>query len=474
MAFGFFRKNESADVIFTNGTIYTLESDFPKCEAVAVKDGKILAVGDSEPIAELAGKNTDIIDLEGGIMLPGLIDICGDPVNETFKNCCLILERGLSLEGTKDAIETYVGNHDLSAYFVFGHDAEILAEFPSQEESRAVLDRICDDKPLVCLSRSGAHIWLNTIAFETVMAAAAQDQVEKITISYLLDVLSPLDFEEMQNEVLNTAAAYCEKGFTTVQSCSAPEYFDGLYQEVLVTMLQEDMSKQRFFGSLSIDHDVSVPIAERMLMQKKVNCVELDGVINFKALRLIVDRREPGGGISGNCLRELAIAAAARGFDLCFEAYGEDAVFESLEAISAVRDSGSRKNVITLMHEENIPQEKYPDFPDASEYMEIKKIKRSGRDRLFASIEDAADVAEAIEKLTLDAAIMLGEEENLGSIRKGKNADFVIYSKDPYSGSIEAFKKLSADKTVIGGKVVYDEEEDILSEWYNLLMTIEY
>ena len=474
MAFGFFRKNESADVIFTNGTIYTLESDLPQCEAVAVKDGKIMAVGDSEPINELAGKSTDIIDLNGGTMLPGFIDVCGDPVNETFKNCCLILEKGLSLEGVKDSIERYIGNHDLEAYFVFGYDAEILSDLSSPEESRAVLDVICDDRPIVCLSRAGSHVWINTIAFETVMSAAEQEQVEKITISYLLDVISPLDFEAMQNEVLNTAAAYCEKGFTSVLNCGAPEYFDNLYQEVLVTMLQEGMSKQRFFGSLAIDHDISVPIAERMLMQKKINCTELGGVVNFNVLRLIVDRRFENSGIGSDCLRELAVAAAARGFDLCFEAHGEDAVFESLEVISAVRDSGSRKNVITLIHEENIPQDKYPDFPDPSEYIEIKGIKRSCRDALFASVEDAADLSEAIERLTLDAAIMLGEEERLGSIRKGKNADFVIYSSDPFSGSLEEFKKRTADKTVIGGKIVYDEEEDILSEWYDLLMTIEY
>ncbi|MEO3998625.1 amidohydrolase [Mesorhizobium sp. CAU 1732] len=63
-----------ADAIFHNGRIITVDADFSVAEAFAVKDGKILAVGTSAAIQEMAGDDTHVTDLDGQTVIPGLSD----------------------------------------------------------------------------------------------------------------------------------------------------------------------------------------------------------------------------------------------------------------------------------------------------------------------------------------------------------------------------------------------------------------
>lgn len=67
-------KHQVADTIFINGNIYTVTDDQPIVQAVAVKDGKILAFGSDDEIVSLKGDQTKTINLDGKMMTPGLID----------------------------------------------------------------------------------------------------------------------------------------------------------------------------------------------------------------------------------------------------------------------------------------------------------------------------------------------------------------------------------------------------------------
>jgi predicted amidohydrolase YtcJ len=64
---------ESADLIFRNGKVITLDTKNNVAEALAIKDGRILATGTDEEIAEYAGERTEVKDLEGLTLTPGLI-----------------------------------------------------------------------------------------------------------------------------------------------------------------------------------------------------------------------------------------------------------------------------------------------------------------------------------------------------------------------------------------------------------------
>ena len=65
---------EIADRILTGGTVITVDSDQPQAQAIALKDGRILAVGSIDEIARHAGDGTDIIELNGRVALPGFIE----------------------------------------------------------------------------------------------------------------------------------------------------------------------------------------------------------------------------------------------------------------------------------------------------------------------------------------------------------------------------------------------------------------
>ena len=65
---------DEPDLILHNGKIVTVAPDFAIARALSVKDGKILAVGNSDKILNTKGKNTTFFDLEGKTVLPGLID----------------------------------------------------------------------------------------------------------------------------------------------------------------------------------------------------------------------------------------------------------------------------------------------------------------------------------------------------------------------------------------------------------------
>jgi len=68
------RTREMADLVLINGLVWTGEEALPWAEAVAVQGEKILAVGKSREIKNLAGKKTRVVDLAGSLVLPGFID----------------------------------------------------------------------------------------------------------------------------------------------------------------------------------------------------------------------------------------------------------------------------------------------------------------------------------------------------------------------------------------------------------------
>jgi len=71
---------EVADTIYSGGPILTIDDAAPAAEAVAVKNGRILAVGTLEAVNAHRGDGTDMFDLRGRAMLPGFVDSHGHVV----------------------------------------------------------------------------------------------------------------------------------------------------------------------------------------------------------------------------------------------------------------------------------------------------------------------------------------------------------------------------------------------------------
>jgi predicted amidohydrolase YtcJ len=65
---------ESADMVLHNGKVVTVDESIPDGQAVAIRDGRILAVGSDAEIEAYIGSGTEVIDLEGQLAIPGFID----------------------------------------------------------------------------------------------------------------------------------------------------------------------------------------------------------------------------------------------------------------------------------------------------------------------------------------------------------------------------------------------------------------
>ena len=66
--------SQIADTILVNGKILTVDTQFSTREAIAIRDGKITAVGSNSDIRKQAGPQTRVIDLRGRTVIPGFID----------------------------------------------------------------------------------------------------------------------------------------------------------------------------------------------------------------------------------------------------------------------------------------------------------------------------------------------------------------------------------------------------------------
>ncbi len=65
---------QPADLILRGGRIITVDGIWRIAEAVAIRDGRFVAVGDNAAVAPLAGPGTQIVELGGRAVVPGLID----------------------------------------------------------------------------------------------------------------------------------------------------------------------------------------------------------------------------------------------------------------------------------------------------------------------------------------------------------------------------------------------------------------
>ncbi|MEW1547097.1 amidohydrolase [Streptomyces tsukubensis] len=70
----------AADIVLTGAAVRTLDPARPSAEAVAVKDGLIVAVGDAADVREWQGPRTETADLGGAALVPGLTDAHSHPV----------------------------------------------------------------------------------------------------------------------------------------------------------------------------------------------------------------------------------------------------------------------------------------------------------------------------------------------------------------------------------------------------------
>ena len=146
---------EFADLIVSGGTILTQNPLEPMAQALAVKDGRILAVGAASDLAPLRGRQTRSIDLDGRTVLPGMIDSHAHMEREGLKGQRISLKGLRSISDILNVIRAAVARAQPREWIVtmpigdppyfFGGPA-ILAErrMPTRHE----LDAVAPDNPV--------------------------------------------------------------------------------------------------------------------------------------------------------------------------------------------------------------------------------------------------------------------------------------------------------------------------------------
>ncbi|AZO13354.1 MULTISPECIES: amidohydrolase [unclassified Mesorhizobium] len=155
--------NGAADLVIVNGRVLTMDDDNPSAEAVAVKDGAIIAIGDRASIEELKGPATKIVDAQGGSVLPGFIEAHMHLFGGAAELDNLHLAGVHGFDALRDAIQDFAAKHPDARLLVgAGVDYAILPEPVTRHD----LDRIIPDRPFIMSASDHHTMWANTKALE--------------------------------------------------------------------------------------------------------------------------------------------------------------------------------------------------------------------------------------------------------------------------------------------------------------------
>jgi predicted amidohydrolase YtcJ len=376
----------AADMYFENGIIYTADQNNTVVEALAVKDGRIIFVGsasDGEPYKEAA---TEVIDLEGKMMMPGMID--GHIHTGSAPEIILI---GLdSADEAMKAIKDYVdSNPNRKTYFGAGYQAvwfegEELEYGPKKER----LDEI-SDKPILIFSFDGHAAWMNSKAFELL-------NITKDTVSPPGGTIVKDENGELWGTLYDTAMSFTsgfptdkekdlatlrefmqglnELGYTTINVIPGNGFFPINWQ-TFQSLIDSNELTMRVRGASLIsswkteqDIDLLVALSKQYnngllkLLQAKFF---VDGVVdNGSALLLepYADSHVHYGqtGWEPLALNKAVSAVNKKGFPAHMHAIGDAAVKMGLDAVEYSRAEGNdMRNALThlqLVAESDLPR----------------------------------------------------------------------------------------------------------------------
>ena len=179
---------DNMDRIFYNGQIVTVDPQYPEVSAVAVKNGIVMAIGSDEEVKAMAGPATEMIDLKGAFMCPGLIDshmhllLLSNKLRrtdigkaKTFAECMDIMAK---------AAEEKKGTNGWAMGIGFNQDDwSDCNEVPT----RLDLDKACGDVPAY-IERACGHIaTLNTKAMELMGMMGEREGTSQHKLRYFED-----------------------------------------------------------------------------------------------------------------------------------------------------------------------------------------------------------------------------------------------------------------------------------------------
>ena len=154
-----------ADLILIHARIYTVNTAHPWAEALAIRDGKFLAVGTEKEIEQYRGPKTTVIDGKGRLVLPGFTDCHVHFLDGSFALEQIDLEDAKDLAEIQRRVKAYADAHPHDAWLL-GRGWSYPLFPPTGLPDKRDLDAIVPDRPVYLEGFDGHSWWANSKALE--------------------------------------------------------------------------------------------------------------------------------------------------------------------------------------------------------------------------------------------------------------------------------------------------------------------
>jgi predicted amidohydrolase YtcJ len=390
-------RTTQADTVFVGGRVFTAGLTTSHPGAVAVSGGRIAAVGTDDEVRELVGPGTEVVDLAGGLLVPGFQDAHAHPVMAGVDLLRCDIHHCGSADEALELIGGYAAAHpDLPWVIGAGWSMD---HYAGGTPTRHMLDRVVPDRPAYFPNRDGHGAWVNTLALELAgITDATPDPVDgRIEresdgfpagtlhegAGHLVAHLIPAVEHADQLRGLRVAEdVLFSLGITSWQDAAVGEMFG--QKDILPVYLDAAASgalRARVVGSLWWDRARSSDQVPELVERRGAGGagrfrpttvkIMLDGVAeNFTAAML--EPYEDGCGcqtendgldfVDPEGLKEYVTRLDAAGFQVHFHALGDRAVRHALDALEAARavngptDGRHHLAHLQVVHPDDVPR----------------------------------------------------------------------------------------------------------------------
>lgn len=386
-----------ADTVFVGGRVFTAGLTSSQPGAVAVTGGRIVAVDTDDAVRELVGPRTDVVDLAGGLLVPGFQDAHVHPVMAGVDLLRCDIHHCHSADEALAVIADYAAAHPELPWIIGGGWS--MEHYPGGTPTRQMLDRVVPDRPAYFPNRDGHGVWANTRALELAgLTSATPDpadgRIEREPdgfpagtlhegAGHLVGRLLPAVGRADQLAGLRVAQDFLfSLGITSWQDAAVGEMFG--QKDILPVYLDAAASgdlKARVVGSLWWDRmrsgDQIGDLVDRRgaggvgRFRPTTVKIMLDGVAeNYTAAML--EPYEDGCGcrtendgldfVDPVGLKEYVTRLDAAGFQVHFHALGDRAVRHALDALEAARaangptDGRHHLAHLQVVHPDDVPR----------------------------------------------------------------------------------------------------------------------
>lgn len=354
----------TADRILQGGAIRTTDG---WAEAIAIGRGVILAVGSAEEIAPYRTVRTEVIDLQGAAVLPGLHDLHVHPLGAGMAQVQCQFPQGSTRQRIVAAVKDCAGRRAPGEWITGGQwDA---TSYGAEAIDRAVLDAAAPEHPVVLTDISGHSVWANSRALELAGITAAtpnppggiieRDGAGRVTgvlresaAGLVRSRVPPTTPEQAAQALRASLERMLAHGITSFVDAGV----DGTTLQAYAALADQGVLKQRVTACMMWRRAAfGVPgagtpefVAQRQLFARDrltPDCIKLvlDGVPTDGHTAAMVEPYEHSHGETGLLLipaaelNALVSVLDARGFTVKMHAAGDGAVRAGLDAIAAAR-----------------------------------------------------------------------------------------------------------------------------------------